>query len=478
MRRRSGGDDLPARAGDDPAALSALGDRLGHRRLYQIGQIVFTMATILASSPRACPSCSLSARRNRWARRRRSAFPRRCCAPSIRPRQLGRGLGINSVVVSSSAGAGADARRHRSRLRLLALGVRRRGAVRARLAGARPPSARARATRRISTCSARALCAATFGLIICRLEAPSTAIRRCLRSDRRRRRRRRLHLSMRPRAWRDAADPAGRPARRARCFALSTIGALDRLHRLDDADPLLALPPRARLRLHPARSRRDDRALAADHDVRRPGRRCPVGPRCRPACSAASAWRSPCRPARLRCRRPIRTISTSPGGCRCAAPASACSSRPMPASIIGSAPRERAASAGGLISTTRMTGQTLGATLVAALLAFGSAAGRRPALAGRSRVGRRPCSIARLNPALRKPTYRRKSRAPSLARRGAARIPPWRLAAHHLRAHQRDRRAAIAQEAVVERLPRAAAAASAPSSPRAACGSSACPSCS
>src|SRR6185436_9002832 len=34
--------------------------------------------------------------------------------------------------------------------------------------------------------------------------------------------------------------------------------------------------------------------------------------------------------------------------------------------IIGSAPRERAASAGGLISTTRMTGQTLGATLVAA----------------------------------------------------------------------------------------------------------------
>ncbi|WP_174279016.1 MFS transporter, partial [Sphingomonas bacterium] len=39
--------------------------------------------------------------------------------------------------------------------------------------------------------------------------------------------------------------------------------------------------------------------------------------------------------------------------------------------LIGSAPRERAAAAGGLVSTVRLTGQTAGATLVAALLAFG-----------------------------------------------------------------------------------------------------------
>ena len=35
--------------------------------------------------------------------------------------------------------------------------------------------------------------------------------------------------------------------------------------------------------------------------------------------------------------------------------------------IVGSAPRERAAAAGGLVSTVRLTGQTTGATLVAAL---------------------------------------------------------------------------------------------------------------
>jgi DHA2 family multidrug resistance protein-like MFS transporter len=70
--------------------------------------------------------------------------------------------------------------------------------------------------------------------------------------------------------------------------------------------------------------------------------------------------------------------------------------------IIGSAPRERAASAGGLISTTRMTGQTLGATLFAALLALGLGSGPAPALAaaGLALVAGL-CSLARLNPALR-----------------------------------------------------------------------------
>jgi len=40
----------------------------------------------------------------------------------------------------------------------------------------------------------------------------------------------------------------------------------------------------------------------------------------------------------------------------------------------------RAASAGGLISTNRLTGQTLGATLLAALLAHDMDEGRAPAL--------------------------------------------------------------------------------------------------
>ncbi len=48
--------------------------------------------------------------------------------------------------------------------------------------------------------------------------------------------------------------------------------------------------------------------------------------------------------------------------------------------IVHSAPHARTASAGGLISTTRLTGQTLGATLLAALLSLGVGNGRVPAL--------------------------------------------------------------------------------------------------
>lgn len=72
--------------------------------------------------------------------------------------------------------------------------------------------------------------------------------------------------------------------------------------------------------------------------------------------------------------------------------------------VIGSAPRHRAASAGGLVSTVRMTGQTLGATLFAALLALSLGAGPLPALvaAGLALVAGL-CSVLRLNPALRKP---------------------------------------------------------------------------
>lgn len=72
--------------------------------------------------------------------------------------------------------------------------------------------------------------------------------------------------------------------------------------------------------------------------------------------------------------------------------------------IIGSAPTERAASAGGLISTIRLCGQTIGATLVAALLATGLGGGSVPALVACGlAVVAGLCSIARLNPAIRKP---------------------------------------------------------------------------
>jgi DHA2 family multidrug resistance protein-like MFS transporter len=73
--------------------------------------------------------------------------------------------------------------------------------------------------------------------------------------------------------------------------------------------------------------------------------------------------------------------------------------------IIGSAPRERAAAAGGLVGTVRLVGQTTGATLVAALLALGIGAGTTPPLvaAGLALVAGL-CSIARLRPSIRNPT--------------------------------------------------------------------------
>ena len=70
--------------------------------------------------------------------------------------------------------------------------------------------------------------------------------------------------------------------------------------------------------------------------------------------------------------------------------------------IIGSTPRERAASAGGLVSTLRLCGQTIGATLVAALLASGHGSGSTPALvAAGLAVIAGLCSVARLRPEIR-----------------------------------------------------------------------------
>ena len=73
--------------------------------------------------------------------------------------------------------------------------------------------------------------------------------------------------------------------------------------------------------------------------------------------------------------------------------------------IIGSAPRERAASAGGLVSTTRLVGQTLGATGLATMLAFDLGSTIVPAVvAGGFAIIAGICSLTRLRPSLRNPT--------------------------------------------------------------------------
>ena len=72
--------------------------------------------------------------------------------------------------------------------------------------------------------------------------------------------------------------------------------------------------------------------------------------------------------------------------------------------IVGSAPRERAAAAGGLVSTVRLAGQTTGATVVAALLALGVGQGAVPPLvAACLALVAGLCSVARLRPSLRNP---------------------------------------------------------------------------
>ncbi|MBX9814778.1 MAG: MFS transporter [Proteobacteria bacterium SG_bin5] len=72
--------------------------------------------------------------------------------------------------------------------------------------------------------------------------------------------------------------------------------------------------------------------------------------------------------------------------------------------IIGSAPPARAAAAGGLVSTTRLVGQTSGATLIAALLAGGVGAGVTPLfVAGGLALVAASCSVARLSPAIHQP---------------------------------------------------------------------------
>jgi len=78
--------------------------------------------------------------------------------------------------------------------------------------------------------------------------------------------------------------------------------------------------------------------------------------------------------------------------------------------IVGSAPRDRAASAGGLVSTTRLVGQTMGATGIATMLALGFGTRPAPALvAALLTVIAGICSISRLRPSIRNPTARETS---------------------------------------------------------------------
>jgi DHA2 family multidrug resistance protein-like MFS transporter len=66
--------------------------------------------------------------------------------------------------------------------------------------------------------------------------------------------------------------------------------------------------------------------------------------------------------------------------------------------MVSAAPRERAAAAGGMMATIRLTGQTLGATVFAALLAVNLGANRTPAFVGAAMaLVAGLCSLSRVN---------------------------------------------------------------------------------
>jgi DHA2 family multidrug resistance protein-like MFS transporter len=383
---------------------SALGDRLGHRRLYQIGQIVFTIATILCFFARSLPFLLVV----RAAQALGAAAALSVSSALLRaiypPQQLGRGLGINSVVVSSSAALAPTLGGV-----VLAFGswpwvfaAAAPFAILSLLLGRNLPEPEPRAGD--FDLLGAVLCALTFGFIIAGFESGvhgdspvvSAAIvavgiliavifvRRELGEER----------PIMP------VDLLARPV-----FALSTIGAftafvasmtliLSMPFRLEHAygfapsavGATIAPWPLAMMFVSPAAGALSDRAVPA-------GLLGGIGMAIATAALLLLAF-LPMHPHYLDIAWRMALCGVGFG----------LFLSPNARLIIGSAPRERAASAGGLLATTRLTGQTLGATVVALLLALGSGGGATPAFvsAGLALVAGL-CSIARLNPALRQP---------------------------------------------------------------------------
>lgn len=84
---------------------AGLGERIGLKRMYQVGQLIFTVATLLCFFAKSLPFLLVV----RAAQAIGAAGALSVSSALIRStypsKQLGRGLGINSVIVSSSAAA-------------------------------------------------------------------------------------------------------------------------------------------------------------------------------------------------------------------------------------------------------------------------------------------------------------------------------------------------------------------------------------
>ena len=383
---------------------SALGDRIGHRRLYQYGQLLFTVATLLCFFARSLPFLlvvRLAQALGAGAVLSVSSAMVRSIYPSA---HLGRGLGINAVIVSISAAIAPT-------LGGLVLSVGHWpwvfacavpfGIVSLLLGWRALPDPEPRDEP--YDIGGALLCAATFGLTISGLEAlvhgdsPIVAlaivaagivfaiifVRRELSEPR----------PIMP------VDLLGRPV-----FALSAIGALTAF----TASMTLILSVSFRLQHHFGLPPREVGVMIAPW-------------------SFATMFVAPLA-GTLSDRYPagllggigmaiavvallfLAFLPADPGFFDIAWRMALCGAgfglflSPNARLIIGSTPRERAASAGGLIATVRLTGQTLGATLVAAVLALNLGDGPIPPLIalGLALIAG-ICSVARLRPALRNP---------------------------------------------------------------------------
>lgn len=381
---------------------STLGDRIGHRRLYQTGQIVFTIATVLCFFARSLPFL-LIVRAAQGLGAAAALSVTTAIVRSIYPqRQLGRGLGLNTLVASSAAALAPT-------LGGLILGL---GPWPWVFAAAAPFGVASLLLGRALPVSVPRgapydllgafLCMLTFGLVIGGLEAvvhggspvvslaivATGAIVAVLFV--------RYELGEKQPVM--PVDLLGHPV-----FALSTAGSFCasigimsfllslpfRLHDFgfapSEIGAMIAPWPFTTMFVAPAAGALSDRVPA--------GLLGGVGMVIATGALLLLAW-----------------LPVQPEWFDIAWRMSLCGAgfglflSPNARLVIGSAPRERAASAGALMSTTRMTGQTAGATLVAALLALGVGTGPMPALvAAGLAVIAGLCSVARLNPALRNP---------------------------------------------------------------------------
>ena len=383
--------------------LSALGDRIGLRRMYQAGQVVFTVATVLCFFARSLPFL-LVVRAMQGFGAAAALSVSSAMVRSIYPaKQLGRGLGINGVVVSSSA-ALAPA------LGGLVLGIAPWPWVFAcavpfallslALGRALPATAPVKAPYDLT---GAIMSAATFGLVIAGLESgvhggsPVVAAAIVISGGiigiffvRHELGEKRPILPV---------DLLARPV-----LALSTTGALAAF--MASSTLIIGLPfrlehdfgfapaaigamivpwPLTIMFVAPTAGALSDRVPA--------GLLGGIGMALSVAGLAFIAF-----------------LPAHPGYWDIAWRMSLAGAgfglflSPNARLIIGSAPRDRTASVGGLIATTRLTGQTLGATLAAALLAHGLADGRvSPLIAAGLAAVAGVCSVARLRPAIREP---------------------------------------------------------------------------